>query len=116
MLAGGMENRSVCALAMMLGAGLLYASSRVALFALARADGADAGRRAIGQWIPIAAAALAAVLYHPASPDDKRKFAAIALAIIFGSSVACLSLVLGMCTYLAPLTALPGSRRSWPFI
>jgi Ca2+/Na+ antiporter len=92
---------------LMAAAALLYGGSRLAVFALARPDGSDAGRRAIGQWLPIAATAIAAIVARRAD---------IAVAVIFGSSVALLSLVLGMALYMSPLQSLPASKKVWPFV
>jgi Ca2+/Na+ antiporter len=101
------EGHTLAGLLLMGAAALHYAAGRSAVFALARPDGSDPGRRAFGQWLPIAATVIAAViLKHPE----------IAVSVIFGTSVACLSLVLGLATYLAPLQNLPGSRRVWPFV
>ena len=116
----------------MAAAGVLYAASRLAIFAIARADGSNPGRRAIAQWLPIAATAIAAVLWPPQgwnlvdflkgapSPPDspvlRSHLASFAVTVVLGTSIACLSLVLGMATWLAPLTTPPPSRRVWPFV
>lgn len=101
------DGRTRAALLLMAAAAVHYAAGRSAVFALARPDGSDPGRRALGQWLPIAATVIAATLFgHPE----------IAVSVIFGTSVACLSLVLGLATYLAPLQNLPASRRVWPFV
>ncbi len=92
---------------LMIASGLLYGGSRLAVIALSRPDGADPGRRAMGQWIPIAATVLAAIIAHRAD---------IAVALLFGSSVALLSLVLGLTTYVAPIQSTSPSRRVWPFV
>lgn len=95
------------AIPLILAAGMLYAASRAAVIALARPEGSDPGRRALGHWLPIAAVVFAAVLMH--QPE-------IAVAIVFGTSVASLSLVLGLATFMSPLTELPATRKVWPFI
>ncbi|HWE97616.1 MAG TPA: hypothetical protein VG269_26915 [Tepidisphaeraceae bacterium] len=107
MLALPIVGRTGSGLLLMAAAALLYAAGRAAVYALARPDGADPGRRAIAQCLPITAAVLAAIVMN--RPE-------IAVAVIFGTSVACLSLVLGLATYVAPLDNLPPSRRMWPFI
>jgi len=85
----------------------VYIAARVAIGILGRADGTAPGRRAVAQWLPAAVAAVAAQILGV--PD-------IAVGIVFGTSVAALSLVLGMTTYLAPLEQLPGDRRAWPLV
>jgi len=87
--------------------GLLYAASRTAVFALSRSDGSDPGRRAIAQWLPIASTVIAAVLLRRAD---------IAVAVAIGTSVACLTLAMGLATYVMPMKTLPDSRRAWPFV
>jgi Ca2+/Na+ antiporter len=84
-----------------------YAGTSIAIGALARAEVAAPGRRAIAQWLPLLATAMAAVLMR--QPD-------MAVALVFGGSVACLSLVLGMSTYVSPLQEFPPSRRLWPLV
>src|SRR5205085_4387027 len=39
-----------------------------------------------------------------------------AVAVIFGTSVSSLSLVLGLVTYMAPMNSIPPRRRCWPFV
>ena len=104
-------------LLLMAASGVLYAGSRLAVYALTRQDGSDPGCRALAQWLPIAATAIAAILWPTGNnPQLQRQLASIAVSVVFGSSVACLSLVLGMTTWLAPLHDLPASRKVWPFI
>lgn len=92
---------------MVAGVTIQYIGTRAGLGALASSDGPAPGRRAIAQWVPIMATALAAVVMgHPE----------MAVALVFGSSVACLSLVLGMSTYVGPLAEFPPSRRLWPLV
>ena len=65
------------------------------------------GRRAVGHWIPIAAAALVAVAIHRGD---------MAISIIFATSVGCLSLVVGsICIVSANLEAPAAQLRVWPF-
>ena len=101
------DGRTLAFVTLMLAAALLYAAARIATFALARPDGSDAGRRAVAQWTPIAGTVLAAICLNRAD---------IALALVLGTSVACLSLAVGMVTFLNPMQALPPSRKSWPFV
>jgi len=84
----------------------LYIAGRIAIFALAPPDGSKPGWRAIAQCIPIFAAAIAAVVMR--QPE-------VAVSIIFGTSVACLSLALGATTILSPLNPSPANRRMWAF-
>lgn len=84
-----------------------YVATRVALGAIGRADGSAPGRWALGQWLPIASTALAAVAMGQTT---------MAVCLAFGSSVACLSLVLGMTTYVAPVQQLSPARRLWPLV
>ena len=71
-------------LPLLIGAVLLYAAARATMEGLAR--GMSAGTRALGYWIPIAVAAIIA------SWVGRRD---LALSIVFSTSVASLSLVLG---------------------
>lgn len=92
--------------AMLIGGVLVqYVASRMALTAGARPDAP--GRRALAQWMPIAATALAALAMRQT---------AVAVALVFGSSVACLSLVPGLSGYVMPMQQLPPSRRLWVLI
>src|SRR5690348_162770 len=85
MVLGGGKNEGVL---MLVAAALAdYGAARLALHVIARPDGSDAGRRALGQWLPIAGAAIAAVLLR--QPE-------MASSIILGASIACLSLVAGL--------------------
>ena len=86
---------------------LLYAASRTAAAALAGRGPVRPGWRAVGHWLPIAATALVAAA---------RGHADVAVALAFATSVACLSFVLGVLTYLAPMDQLPASRKAWPFV
>jgi Ca2+/Na+ antiporter len=101
-----------------LAAVTLYVASRAAADALAGGDPGRPGARAFGHCLPIAITAL--LCLHPlmARPglDPAGGRPQIAVGILFASSVACLTLVLGVVTYIAPLTVLPTSRKAWPFI
>ena len=89
---------------------LLYAASRTAAAALAGSGGGRnvrPGWRAVGHWVPIAATSIVAAA---------RGHADVAVALAFATSVGCLSFVLGVLTYLAPMDQLPAARRAWPFV
>ncbi len=101
------DGRNGAAIGLMLAAAALYVACRAAIGAIAQPDGSDPGRRAIAQWLPIAATAVAAVLMH--QPQ-------IAVTVIFSSSVAAMALALGLSTYLAPMHAAPPRGRAWPFL
>jgi Ca2+/Na+ antiporter len=95
-----------------LGAAALYVASRFAADALAaRSPAARAGMLAVGHWIPVAAAAGAAACSAPLYVAPQ-----VALGVVLGSSVAAMSLGLGLVTYLSPPASLPPSRRAWPFV
>jgi Ca2+/Na+ antiporter len=85
----------------------LYAASRTAAGALARGLVGRPGLRAVGHWLPIAVTAVLAV---------QQKKPEIAVALAFSTSVASLSFVLGILTYVAPMEAPATSRRAWPFV
>lgn len=104
-------------------AALLLAIAVVGCYAASRAAAeALVGRRwsglaqAMGLWIPTALVVLIAVVTRPAE---------IAISVIFGTSVAALTLVLGIITISARAAragangsaiAVPGSRRLWGFV
>jgi hypothetical protein len=91
---------------LLVGAVLLYVASRAGAEALAGKE-AWPGRRAVGHWIPIAAAALVAVAIHRGD---------LAISIIFATSVGCLSLVLGSICMVSPNSDAPeGCQRMWAF-
>lgn len=99
------------------GALLSYFASRAAADALAGGDPRKPGLRALGHCLPVAAVAL--LCLHPwvTRPDAVGGRPQIAVGLVFATSVACLSLVLGIVTYLSPLAAeIPPSRRAWPFV
>src|SRR5271170_6595733 len=90
-----------------IGAILIFISSRGAAQGLAGGGNAP-GRRAIGHWIPIAVAAILATMLKQGD---------LAISIIFSTSVASLSLVLGSIVVVAPTSEAPANlRRLWPFI
>src|SRR5688572_2673399 len=77
----------------------LYVASRTAAGALARRGGySAAGLRAVGHWLPIAITAIVAVRLQ--RPE-------VAVALAFSTSVAALSFVLGVLTYIAPMETPP---------
>lgn len=91
-----------------LAAVTLYVSSRTAAGALARGTGSRRpGMRAIGHWLPIAVTAVIAVRLR--KPE-------VAVALAFSTSVAALSFVLGVLTYMAPMETPAAARRAWPFV
>jgi hypothetical protein len=91
---------------LLVGAILLYTASRATAGALAGNEAAP-GLRALGHWIPIAAAAIVAVA---------MKRGDLALSIIFATSVGCLSLLVGSICIVAPNADSPSAyRRFWPF-
>lgn len=93
-------------LLLLLGAALLYVASRAAVDALSGGRPSP-GRRALGHWIPIAAAALVALALRRAD---------LAISIVFATSVGCLSLVVGSIAIVSPDDeAPPAFRRLWPF-
>src|SRR5260221_6212491 len=83
-----------------------YSAARVAIFALSRADGADPGRRALGQWLPIAATAIGALILK--QPE-------MAVSVILGTSVASLALVPRLIALVSSSHAMPANRRALPF-
>ncbi len=100
-----------------LGGVSVYIASRAAADALAGSDPNRPGWRAIGHCLPIAMVAL--MCLHPSMtgrPSGDGGLPQVAVGLLFATSVACLTLVLGIVTYLAPLAALPASRRAWPFV
>jgi cation:H+ antiporter len=92
---------------LIIGAVLLYAAARASVDALGGV-GASMGKRALGNFIPIAAAAILAACMRRGE---------LALAIIFSTSVAAMSLILGSIVIAAPNVEVPTSlRRLWPFV
>jgi Ca2+/Na+ antiporter len=85
----------------------LYAACRIAMGAAIPLKTSSPGRRALCQWLPIAATSLAAIfMKHPG----------VALAVIIGTSVSYLSLVLGMATYVAPMNSQSPRPKIWGFV
>lgn len=92
----------------MLGAAVaLFVASRAASDALASRDAKRPGLRALGYWMPIAATALAAALMN--APQ-------VAVAVIFATSLGCLSLVFGVITYVSPPAEPMAPPRAWGFV
>jgi Ca2+/Na+ antiporter len=92
---------------LLVGAVLLYVASRAGAHALAGLDESP-GRRAVGSWLPIAAAVFVAIVMRRGD---------WALSIIFATSVGCLSLLLGSICIVSPNSeASAGYRRFWPFV
>jgi Ca2+/Na+ antiporter len=90
---------------LMIGAVLLGAA---ALTGLAEDQRKGPGVRAFLCWIPIAAAAIAAVVMHHADA---------AITIVFCTSVAILSLIQGFILLISPRDETPTAyRRLWPFV
>ena len=88
----------------------LYLAARAGTAALIGRGGFGAARSgtvALGQWVPIATVAVVALLLG--RPD-------IALGVTFASSVAALSLAIGMITFLVPDEPIPATRRGWSFV
>src|SRR5580658_10011230 len=91
---------------LLVGAVLLYVASRAGAHALAGLDESP-GRRAVGHWLPIAAAVVTAIVMRRGD---------WALSIIFATSVGCLSLLLGSICIVSPHSeASDAYRRFWPF-
>lgn len=94
---------------LVVGLGLLYVASRAAVDALVADADASPGWRAVGHHLPIGAVALAAVIAHEPG---------MAVGVLFGASVASLSLGCGALAASSelPIEA-PGTwRRVWPFV
>lgn len=92
---------------LLLAAIALYIASRSAADALAGGAIPTPGRLALGQWLPIAVVALVAMVLH---------FPAIAVGIIFATSVASLSLAAGIVVFMQPMLAPPVARWAWPLL
>jgi Ca2+/Na+ antiporter len=91
---------------LLVGAVLLYVASRAGAHALAGWDESP-GRRAVGNWLPIAAAVGVAIVMRRGD---------WALTIIFATSVGCLSLLLGSICIASPNSEASAEyRRVWPF-
>jgi len=93
---------------LLVGAILLYVCSRVGAGELEGFEHRSAGRRAMANWFPIAAAAVVAIAIHRAD---------WALSIIFATSIGCLSLLVGAISLVSPdYDTAPAERRLWPFL
>lgn len=104
----GNDGRGGMLVLLALAAVTLYVASRTAAGALVRGNGQRRpGLRAVGHWLPVAVTAFVAV--QLGRPE-------VAVALAFSTSVAALSFVLGVLTYIAPMEAPPVSRRAWPFV
>jgi Ca2+/Na+ antiporter len=101
------DGRLTAGLMIMLSAGGLYVACRAAINAMAPADGSQPGLRALCGWLPIVTTALGAVLLH--HPE-------VAVAVVFGTSVANLSLLLGLINYLRPMEDTFRRPRVWAFV
>jgi Ca2+/Na+ antiporter len=89
------------------GAVLLYVASRFGSGALAGHHADSPGLRAVGNWLPIAAAVIVSLIMRR---NDW------AISIIFATSVGCLSLVLGMICIVSPQSKAPPEYRTfWAF-
>jgi Ca2+/Na+ antiporter len=87
---------------------VLYVASWATRDALGKTGFVSPGRRAFAHWIPIAAATLMLLF---------MKRAELAMAVIFSTSVGCLSLVLGSVVIAEPENETPHAWRSlWPFV
>jgi Ca2+/Na+ antiporter len=107
MLINVLDPRVLAAILLMLSAGALYFACRMAMRAVIWPDASSPGRRALCLWLPVAGTSVAAILtHHPG----------VAIATIFGTSVAYLSLVLGITTYTGPLHSDRGRPRVWAFV
>jgi Ca2+/Na+ antiporter len=91
-------------LLVIVGVIIQYAATRLALAAWTRYDGFWPRRRALVQWLPICASTLAATLMGQAG---------VAIGLVFGSSVACLSLVMGLSSCFGGVRELPPNSRLW---
>jgi Ca2+/Na+ antiporter len=101
------------------GAVTLYVASRAAADALAGSDPGKAGLRALGHCLPIAIVALLCLrpsMGRPGIDPAGIGRPQMAVGMLFANGVACVTLLLGIVTYLAPLSALPPSRKVWPFV
>ena len=104
------DGRGGFVLLLALTAVALFAASRTAASAIAGARAvADArpGLRAFGYWLPVAITCIVALQLR--RPE-------VAVALAFSTSVAALSFVLGVLTYIAPMDPAPPTRRAWPFV
>jgi len=91
-------------LLVIVGVIIQYAATRLALAAWTRYDGYWPRRRALVQWLPICASTLAAMVMGQTG---------VAIGLVFGSSVACLSLVMGLSSCFGGVRELPPNSRLW---
>jgi Ca2+/Na+ antiporter len=97
----------------------LYVASRAAADALAGSAPNRPGLRALGHCIPVAMTALACLhpsVARPGVDDSIGGRPELAVGIVFANCVACLTMVLGIVSYIAPAAALPPTRKAWPFV
>ena len=96
----------------------LYVASRAGADALAGGDPNRPGLRALGHCIPVAVTAL--ICLHPSMGrpgiDEAGGRPETAVGVVFANCVACLTLVAGVISYIAPAATLPGNRKAWPFV
>lgn len=107
MFQGDAGGRVGAELLVILGVVIQYAATRLALAAWTRYDGIWPRRRAVVQWLPILATTLVAVVSGQTGA---------AIGLIFGSSVACLSLVMGLSSCFGLMRELPPNSRVWPLV
>jgi Ca2+/Na+ antiporter len=102
-----------------LGGFALYVASRACADALAGGDPERPLRRAIGHCLPILVVALMCLrpsMGRPGIDPPGVGQAGVAVGIVFSTSVACVTLLLGIVTLLAPVFTLPPERKVWPFV
>lgn len=102
-----------------LGAIGVYIASRAAADALAGGDPNRAGWRAVGHASIIGVVALLCLrssMGRPGIDPPGVGRPAIAIGMLFSTSVTCLTLLLGIVNYLAPVATPPPERRVWPFV
>src|SRR6476661_1927609 len=104
MFQGGSGGRIGAEFLVIVGVIIQYAATRLALAAWTRYDGYWPRRRALVQWLPICASTLAATVMGQTG---------VAIGLVFGSSVACLSLVMGLSSCFGGVRELPPNSRLW---
>jgi Ca2+/Na+ antiporter len=88
----------------------IYLATRLGTHALIGRRGFDsarAGTVALGHWIPTCI--ISVIALQQGRPD-------LAVGLVFGTSVAALSLAIGMICFLTPGDPTPPTRRAWPFL
>jgi Ca2+/Na+ antiporter len=85
----------------------MYIASKGLADALAGGKADRAGRLAIGQWLPIATVTVAAAVSHRGP---------MAMGLVFGTSVACLSLAGGAAAFLGGVPLSGSGRRTWALL